>query len=181
MQLTERMGYEKVPGATVIALGYRGLPFQFLAILPDDPSSQAGDLLTADLFARLAKIPSAKVRLQMPKFRIEPPTINLADVFADMGMPSAFDRPRGSANFDAIAPRRPDEYLFISGIFHKTFIELDEKGTEAAAATAVAMMRATSIDLEEPVEVKLDRPFFYAIQHQPTGAVFFLGQLKNPQ
>jgi len=98
-----------------------------------------------------------------------------------MGMPSAFDRPRGSADFDAMAPRRPNDYLFISGVYHKTFIELDEKGTEAAAATAVAMMRATSIDMEEPVEVNLERPFFYAIQHKPTGALFFLGRLMDPR
>ncbi len=96
-------------------------------------------------------------------------------------MPSAFDRPRGTADFDAMAPRTPNEYLYVSGVYHKTFIELDEKGTEAAAATAVAMMRATSIDLDEPVEVNIDRPFFYAIQHQPSGAVFFLGQVVDPR
>ena len=51
-------------------------------------------------------------------------------------MKTAFDQPKGSANFDKIAPRTPDDYLYISQIFHKTFIAVDEKGTEAAAATA---------------------------------------------
>ena len=59
-------------------------------------------------------------------------------------MKTAFDQPKGSANFDKIAPRTPDDYLYISQIFHKTFIAVDEKGTEAAAATAVAMMAATA-------------------------------------
>jgi serpin B len=180
MQQTERMGYKKIPGATVVALPYRGLPFQFLAILPDGVLKESSGLLTADFFEQCREIPFSKVQLHMPKFRIEPPTINLADVLAAMGMPSAFDRPLGSADFDAMTPRTSDEYLYVSGVYHKTFIEVDEKGTEAAAATAVAMMRATSMDLDEPVEVHLNRPFFYAIQHQPSGAVFFLGQIADP-
>jgi serpin B len=86
-------------------------------------------------------------------------------------MESAFDVPQGSANFDAIAPRRPNDYLYISNVFHKTFIEVDEKGTEAAAATAVVMMRATAhFDQPKPIEVRVDRPFLFAIQHRPSGA-----------
>ena len=84
-------------------------------------------------------------------------------------MKTAFDQPKGSANFDKIAPRTPDDYLYISQIFHKTFIAVDEKGTEAAAATAVAMMAATGLAITSPppIEVKVDRPFVYAIQHVP--------------
>ena len=52
--------------------------------------------------------------------------------FEALGMKTAFDNPRGSANFDKIAPRKPNDYLYISQIFHKTFIAVDEKGTEAA-------------------------------------------------
>lgn len=180
MRQVERMGYLKVPGATIVALPYRGLPFHFLAILPDDGMKDPQSVLSPELFGQCKEIPHQMVNLKLPKFRIEPPTVNLADTLAAMGMPSAFDRPPGSANFDAMAPRTPNEYLYVSGVYHKTFIEVDEKGTEAAAATAVAMMRATSIQVDEPVEVRLDRPFFYAIQHQSTGAVFFLGRLSNP-
>jgi leukocyte elastase inhibitor len=106
----------------------------------------------------------------------------LAEKFEALGMKTAFDKPRGSANFDRMAPRKPNDYLYISQIFHKTFIAVDEKGTEAAAATAVAMMTATALmPKPQPVEVKVDRPFVYAIQHVPSGVCLFLGRVTDPR
>ena len=98
-------------------------------------------------------------------------------------MKQAFDLPPGSANFEAMAPRRPDDYLYISKVFHKTFLAVDERGAEAAAATAVAMMRATAIQIEpeKPVEVRADRPFLFALQHAPTGVCLFLGRVNDPR
>ena len=97
-------------------------------------------------------------------------------------MKSAFDLPQGSANFDRIAPRKTNDYLYISQVFHKTFIAVDEKGTEAAAATAVAMMAGSAmIQRSPPVEVKVDRPFLYAIQHVPSCVCLFLGRVTNPR
>jgi serpin B len=98
-------------------------------------------------------------------------------------MKTAFDIPQGSANFDKIAPRKPNDYLYISNIFHKTFIDVDEKGTEAAAATAVVMMMATGLARPKPppIEVKVDRPFVYAIQHVPSGVCLFLGRVTDPR
>jgi serpin B len=81
-----------------------------------------------------------------------------------------------------MAPRKPDDYLYISQVFHKTFIAVDEKGTEAAAATAVAMMAGSApIQRPAPVEVKVDRPFLYAIQHVPSGVCLFLGRVTDPR
>ena len=106
----------------------------------------------------------------------------LAKVLQSLGMKSAFDLPPGSANFDRMAPRRPNEYLYIYDVFHKTFLSLDEKGTEAAAATAVAMARAAAaIRPEKPIEVKVDHPFLFAIQHRPSGACLFLGRVTDPR
>jgi serpin B len=83
-----------------------------------------------------------------------------------------------------MAPRKPDEYLAISEVFHKTFIAVDEKGTEAAAATAVAM-RTTAMRHQEPTpkptEVRVDRPFLYAIQHVPSGVCLFIGRVTDPR
>ena len=100
-----------------------------------------------------------------------------------LGMKSAFDEPKGSANFERMAPRKPNDYLAISEVFHKTFIAVDEKGTEAAAATAVAMMAMARMQSPPPppIVVKVDRPFLYAIQHVPSGACLFIGRVTDPR
>src|SRR4029434_8591283 len=124
----------------------------------------------------------ADVFLHLPKFKFEPPTIQLAKQLQALGMKTAFDIPPGSANFDRIAPRRPNDYLAISDVFHKTFIAVDEHGTEAAAATAVVMRELTALrEMTEPIEVKADRPFVYAIQHVPSGACLFIGRVTDPR
>lgn len=97
-------------------------------------------------------------------------------------MTHAFDDPKGSANFDRMAPRTPKDYLMISEVFHKTYMTLDEKGTEAAAATAVTMTRSTSlIEPTTPVAVRVDHPFLFAIQHRSSGTCLFLGRLCDPR
>src|SRR5205814_4136069 len=138
--------------------------------------------LDAETLAQCAKLERREVELSLPKFRFEPPTIALADTLQALGMKSAFDQPRGSANFDRIAPRKPNDYLYLSNVFHKTFIAVDEKGTEAAAATAVTMALATGMAHKPtalPIIVKVDRPFLYAIQHIPSRACLFLGRVTD--
>lgn len=182
MQTTASFNYAEQENFQLIGLPFRGRDFQFLILLPkpgQDPSWPA----SADAIWKIAaQMPSRQIRITLPKFRMEPPTIALKDVLVGQGMPEAFDIPPRSANFDAMAPRQPDDYLYISNVFHKTFLALDEKGVEAAAATAVVMMRALAMPImEEPLEIKVDRPFFFAIQHRPTGTCLFLGRLTDPQ
>jgi serpin B len=136
--------------------------------------------LNPNLLAECAKLKERDVDLLLPKFKFEPPTISLSDKLKSLGMRSAFDMPKGSANFDKIAPRKPDDYLAISEVFHKTFIAVDEKGTEAAAATSIVMLGVRAIR-PEPIEVNVDRPFLYAIQHVPSGACLFIGRVTDPR
>ncbi len=106
----------------------------------------------------------------------------LKEQLISLGMKTAFDEPQGSANFDRLAPRKANDYLCLSKVFHKTFIAVDEDGTEAAAATAAVMMQTTSaMRPDEPIEVKVDRPFLYAIQHVPSGACLFIGRVTDPR
>ena len=180
MTRTGSLGYQELDGFKIVGIPFRGGEFQFLILLPD--KTGAAELPSSALLEKCASLPAKAVNLFLPKFKLEPPTMALGDTLKSLGVQAAFDIPQGSANFDGMAPRRPDDYLYLSNVFHKTFFALDEKGVEAAAATAVVMMRATSIMLQpEPVEVRVDRPFFFAIQHIPTSACLFLGRVSDPR
>lgn len=185
MAQTGRLGYARRDGFQAVSLPYEGGGFQFLILLPD-PGVKLAQLearLTPELLAGLAAVDREKVALFLPKFRIQPPTVDLSEALKKLGLRTAFDEPRGSANFERMAERKPDDYLFIGKVLCKTFFDLDENGTEAAAATAVAMMRTTSMPVPEkpPVEVRVDRPFLFAVQHRTTGACLFLGRITDPR
>jgi serpin B len=178
-------GYAQRDGFSVVTIPYSGGEVQFLVLLPDETNGLAAleAKLTPQLLVSCANPGMAEVILDLPKLKLEPPLFRLGKVLQSLGMKSAFDRPRGTANFDRMAPRKPNDYLYISEVFHKTFLTLDEKGTEAAAATAVAMMRATAALREKPkpIEVRVDHPFLFAVQHRPSGACLFLGRITDPR
>ncbi len=185
MKNQKSYGYAKHDGFTAVSVPYSGNELQFVVLIPDEVGGLKNleATLNADMLARCAKLDIQEVDLELPKFKIEPPTIPLAENLKQLGMKTAFDDPQGSANFDKMSPRRPDKYLAISNVFHKTFIAVDEKGTEAAAATAVVMMELTARREipKEPIHVKVDRPFLYAIQHVPSGACLFIGRVTDPR
>jgi serpin B len=185
MRKTARFGYAKREGFVAVTVPYIGDDLRFLVLLPDEINGLRAleSKLTAEVLAECAKLEAHDVDLRLPKLKLEPPTMALAEKLQALGMKTAFDIPQGSANFDKMAPRKPNDYLYISNVFHKTFMAVDEKGTEAAAATAVVMMRATSMrgPTPPPIEVKVDRPFVYAIQHVPSGVCLFLGRVTDPR
>lgn len=183
-QRNRHFGHGKRVGFTAVTLPYSDGDLQFLIILPDDVNGLRNlELkLSAEMLTQCAHLEQREVDLSLPKFKFEPPTMPLGAILKSLGMKAAFDDPKGSANFDRIAPRKSDDYLYISEVFHKTFVAVDEKGTEAAAATAVAMMATTAmVRPSEPIEVKVDHPFIYAIQHVPSGACLFLGRVTDPR
>jgi len=96
-------------------------------------------------------------------------------------MKAAFDDPQGSANFNGVAPARSHDRLFLLEVFHKTFIAVDELGVEAAAATVAVTALAAAAEPAQPIEVRVDRPFVFAIQQVRTGVCLFLGQVSDPR
>ena len=185
MENQKAFGYAKRDGFTAVGVPYSGSELQFLILLPDETNGLAKieSKLNAGLLMQCAKLEVQDIDLELPKFKISPPTIPLKENLEALGMKTAFDDPQGSANFDKMSPRKPDQYLAISNVFHKTFMAVDEKGTEAAAATAVVMMELTAHfeKPKEPIHVKVDRPFLYAIQHVPSGACLFIGRVTDPR
>ncbi|HXB02300.1 MAG TPA: serpin family protein [Opitutaceae bacterium] len=180
-------GYLHRDGFTAVTLRYVGSGIQFLILLPDahDGLPALEHKLTPELLAECAALPPSFVDLYLPKFKLEPPSMALGDQLKQLGLKTAFDIPKRSANFDRMAPRKPDDYLAISDVFHKAFLSLDEEGTEAAAATVVVMMEAAGAMMDEnrpqPIEVHVDHPFIFAIQHVPSGACLFLGRVMDPR
>jgi serpin B len=184
MTLQSNCGFADHGGFKIITKPYDGRGLQFVIVVPDRPDglSAVERELTPELLAGAAKAEPQEVLLHLPKFRVAPQTMALSKALQSLGMKTAFDQPRGSANFDRMAPRKPDDYLGISEVMHKTFLALDEDGTEAAAATAVIMAPlGMMMKPKRPVEVRVDRPFFFAIQHVASGACLFLGRVNDPR
>lgn len=178
------VGYAQKSGYSVLAIPYTGGQLNFVVLLPDqlDDLGALENKWTPEMLSECTKLSSADIVLTFPKFKMEPPTLALKEQLIALGMRTAFDEPQGSANFDRLAPRKPNDYLCLSKVFHKTFIAVDEEGTEAAAATAAVVMQVTSaMRPDEPIEVKVDRPFLYAIQHVPSGACLFIGRVTDPR
>jgi serpin B len=185
MFLDHSLGYARGDGCQRVVIPYADGELQFVIILPDATDGLAAleANLKPETLADGADLPFQEIKLFLPKFKLEPPTLSLSDTFKALGMKTAFDVPPQSANFDRMAPRRPDDYLYISDIYHKTFLKLDETGTEAAAATAVAMAMAAAVMMSPPppIEVHVDHPFLFAIQHRASGACLFLGHVADPR
>lgn len=181
----ESFGYRKIPCGALVSVPYAGGGLQFLLMIPDERNGLGAleKSLTTEILTGAAELPRRDIRLHFSTFKLEPERVLLADNLIAMGMPRAFDKPSGSADFSRMAPRKPDDYLLISEVIHKAFIAVDNHGTEAAAATAVVMMRATSMPVEpaEPLEIRVDRPFAFAIQHVSSGACLFLGRVTDPR
>ena len=113
-----------------------------------------------------------KVNLGLPKFKSEY-EITLNETLESLGMKIAFDSEK--ADFSGIS----SEHLCISEVKHKTFVEVNETGTEAAAATSVIMTRG--IQREIVVDMLVDRPFFFAIIENDSESILFMGEITNPK
>ena len=180
-------GYAKRDGYVVVTLLYLGKELQFVLLVPDkkDGLDELEKSLTAKELSDCAHLKRGEVTLHVPKFKIEPDTMALTRALQLLGLQSAFDHPRGTANFDQMAPRKPNDYLYIGAVFHKTWLTLDEHGTEATAATEVRIDTSLGITAPSkelpPVEVRADRPFMFAIQHVKSGACLFLGRVTDPR
>jgi serpin B len=170
MSANESFGYASGDGWQLVELPYDRNELAMDIILPDEGGWTAfeDDLTAERLAGMLAEIQSQQVQLTMPKFEFEN-EFSLGRTLAAMGMPVAFT---GDADFSGITGKRD---LHIGEVIHKSFVAVDEAGTEAAAATAV-VMRLTAMPAE-PVVVNVDRPFVFLIRDLETGVVLFMGRV----
>jgi len=159
---------------SVVSLPYEGGNFAMMAVLPADFASFQ-TTMNADLLNEiLQKLTESHtmVHLTMPKFSFES-SIDLGKTLPAMGMSDAFDI--NNADFSGMTGGKD---LYISDVVHQAFIDVNEDGTEAAAATMVSMA-PTSMP-GEAITLRLDRPFIYLIYNTQTNAVVFMGHVVAP-
>ncbi len=170
-------------GVTALEIPYKGGELSMTLLVPDEIEGLAaveGTLDVKKLDALASAMKTERVWVALPRFEVNPGgSLSLGETLKAMGMPLAFDR--GKADFTGIAnPSRPDDRLVIAEVFHKGFVRVDEKGTEAAAATAVMALRAGAAPMAPPRPLKVDRPFLFLIRDNASGLVLFLGRVTDP-
>ena len=166
--------YAKGDGWQAIELAYQGRDAAMDIIVPDESRFEEVesnlDYQTAS--AILGDLQPTSVSLALPKFKFES-QFGLVDQLAALGMTDAFDPDR--ADFSGMSERKD---LYISAVIHKAFVAVDEKGTEAAAATAV-IVEVASAQMSD-ITLIVDRPFIFLIRDIPTGQILFIGRVLNP-
>lgn len=169
-------------GLNALELPYKGGDMSMLIVLPDAVNGLGALEAAFDakkLDSIVASLEVQLVNVALPKFEVNPATsLELEDALGALGMKLAFDRDK--ADFTGIAnPPNPADRLYIGKVFHKAFVKVDEKGTEAAAATAVVMPKGGGMP-PKPVVFTADHPFLFFIRDHKTGLVLFMGRVEDP-
>ena len=172
MKINRNYSYGEFDGVKVVQIPYKERRLFMIAVLPPEDNAHALDSLDTTTLTRwLSELETYKVDLWLPKFRTEK-SYELGDMFKALGVRLAFS---DAADFSGMTD---SEQLKIDAVIHKTFIDVDEEKTEAAAATAIMMMRATAMrpDIIKRAEFHADRPFTYFILDNATGTILFMGR-----
>ena len=173
MHVTRRLGYARRDGYQLVVLPYAGGRLAMAVVLPDGPLDPLrAQVAAAGLRDTLRGAGQTRVSLGLPRFRVTA-RFELAEVLRRLGVLAAFT---DAADFSGITGAEP---LSISAVVHKAYVDVDEQGTEAAAATAIGFARAMAVPPQQPVVVTVDRPFLF-VTETTTRAPLFLGQVTNP-
>lgn len=175
MSAKMKLNYAEYQGCQIVELPYAGGNYSMFVVLP--PAGMDADAVLpyvseSAFDAAMGMLVQRDVRLKMPKFKLETSLI-LNEVLQDMGIRDAFSSAADFKGISAMGPLRLDK------VQQKCFIEVAEKGTEAAAVTSV-QIRLTSVRPEgAPVEMKVDRPFFFFIADRNEMQILFAGKIVN--
>ena len=177
MSQNGRFQYAKTPDYEVVFLPYAGNRFGMYCFLPD----RGADALVAKLKESAWSELSASLRpsqgsVGLPKFTVQYDT-TLNQALIKLGMGIAFDGQRAQFSKMVNAPDR----VFIGAVLHKTFLEVSEEGSTAAAATGVQMRTTAIIPSREEFNLVFDRPFLVVIADRESGTILFLGIIGDPK
>ncbi|XP_047206238.1 leukocyte elastase inhibitor-like isoform X1 [Girardinichthys multiradiatus] len=163
----------------ILEMPYKGKELSMLIFLPSDMEGTTGlekleQELTYDKFMEWTRpdmMNVKEVEVRLPRFKMDE-KYDMKNVLMSMGMVDAFDQ--GNSDFSGMSPAND---LFVSEIYHKAFVEVNEEGTEAAAATAAVMMLHCAMI---PAKFIADHPFLFFIRHNPSTTVLFAGRYCSP-
>jgi serpin B len=174
MSRTGDFEYYEDDAFQAVRLPYAGRAVSMYVFLPKKSLDEFLQNLTIGNWEQwITHLHSRKGTVELPRFKLEN-EYKLNDVLAALGMSVAFTR---RANFHGMS----DEPLYIDWVKQKTYVDVNEEGTEAAAVTGIGM-RAMAVRREEPpFRFVVDRPFFLAIRENETGAMLFLGAIVDPR
>ncbi len=180
MRLTgEEFPYTETERLQVLEMPYKGDNLSMLVLLPknkDMPSlEQALDI--SQLQGWRNQLKKQEVDVYIPKFQFKT-EYRLNEQLKEMGMPLAFTPPSGNSGAD-LSGFTGNRDLFISFVQHLAFIDVNEEGTEAAAATVVGI-ELTSAPIDRTPVFRADHPFIFLIQEKKTGHILFMGKVANP-
>lgn len=181
MLQTGAFRYASDPHAALLELPYRGESAAMFIVLPAKRDGLAA--VEASLAATLAslqpRLVEQTVSVALPRFTIDPPApLRLADELKALGMIDAFDPAK--ADFTNIAkPKTEQDRLFVSDVLHEAFVKVDERGTEAAAATAIVTPRGGPP--RQITEFRAEHPFVFVIVDRTTGMILFIGRVVDPR
>lgn len=172
MVKNDTFAYNSDDFAQYIDLPYGNKAFSMTIILPNKlltVNDILSQLTAQSLKSTLQDMSQREVDLKLPRFKVENSFI-LNDPLISMGMPRAFNE--GLADFTGIA----DQRLFISEVIHKTYITVDEEGTEAAAVTSIGIFTTS---MPQYIDFNVNKPFLFFIREKSTGIILFLGKVGN--
>jgi serine protease inhibitor/ankyrin repeat protein len=177
MKQTEEVRYAEVKDLQILELRYRGGELSMLVLLPrtrDGLRRLERELSVEDIELWRQRLVQQKVVVFLPKFKVTV-AAELKKTLRSMGMVDAFQWPGANfAGFDG-DPR----WWFIGQVVHKAYVDVNEEGTEAAAATAV-IMGMGGMGPPQPPVFRADHPFLFLIQENSTGSILFLGRVVDP-
>jgi serpin B len=178
MTQTGRFRYSETQELQVLEMPYRGREISMVVLLPrqaDGLATLEGTLTIENVDRWTGSLRSRKVHAFLPKFKMTL-RFSLKKVLSAMGMPTPFTE---AADFSKMAN---GESLMISEVVHKAFVDVNEQGTEAAAATAVVLAPTSApVQPEQPVVFRADHPFVFLLRDGRTGAILFAGRVSNPK
>jgi serpin B len=170
-----KFNYSETEKVQILELPYEGNELSMLILLPKKDDLQAAEeyLVPEKLVAAAKGLRKKRVDIYVPQFKFETKYF-MAEDLKGMGMLAAFTP--GSADFSGMTGTKE---LNIAHVIHQAFVEVNEEGTEAAAATAVVMTFGAMAP-ETPKIFNADRPFIFFIQERSTNNILFIGRVKNP-